>query len=183
MPAKRPASMTFLGITNVVFGALALIGSGFALYLLFGGATNMVPQGGLDLQAVLTERFEWYDGYAKTSAFASIPVALTLLASGIGLLQVKSWGRTLSNIYGVVAILTALVTLYINTQVVMPVMTELAQMNDSTAANGAEAGISGATGGSCLALGYPLILLIFVNRHGVKEAIREHAAQQPGVSP
>jgi len=175
--------MTFLGITNAVFGALAIIGSCVALYLLFGGGISLVPEGSVDLQAELTKRFDWYDTYAKATALASLPVAITLFAGGVGLLKMLPWGRTLSNAYGALAILTALITLYVNTQIVMPVMTELAQVNEALAASGAEGGISGAAGGSCLAIGYPLVLLIFVNRRGVKDAIRANTAPQPGETP
>ena len=183
MPVKRPAAMTFLGITNVVFGALAVIGSCVALYLLFVGNVSLVPEGSFDLQAELTKRFDWYDTYAKATALISLPVAGTLLAGGVGLLKMLPWGRTFSNAYGALAILTALVNLYVNTQIVMPVMTELAQMNETLAASGAEGGISGAAGGSCLAIGYPLILLFFVNRQGVKTAINANTNSQPGERP
>ena len=180
MHVKRPASLTFLGITNIVFGGLAVLGSVFALFLMFGGSESLIPEGGVDVQAMLTERHGWYDTYAKISAVLGLPVAIVLLASGIGLLKLYSWGRSLANAYAVFAIITAIVSLTINIMIVMPLMTELAQVDDPVVAGAGAGGLGGALAGSCMAIGYPVILLIFVNRKGVKDAIAAANQRQSG---
>jgi hypothetical protein len=92
---------------------------------------------------------------------------ILLLVGGIGLLMFRRWGRTLSLVYGVVAILLNIVNLLLQT-VFVP-----ASLSSSS---GSEAEAIGRGIGMMIAMVvmfiYPIIVLIFMSKPNVKAALK-----------
>ena len=104
----RPGGLTALAVLNFVFGALALFGAlGLAalLPLLAQGAPGMSEQQRSQLDALTTLG----RGPFLLSVAGSALTGLLLILSGIGYLQQKKFlGRTLGNVYAVLAIVAAI---------------------------------------------------------------------------
>ncbi len=91
----RTGSMTAIGILNIVFGALGtlifslmVLGAGF---LTAAGATSTTEEGGMLAMG---------GGILMLIGVGGLAINVMLLASGIGVLKVAPWGRTMSIIYG-----------------------------------------------------------------------------------
>lgn len=99
--------------------------------------------------------------------------AAALIAAGIGLLMIKPWARWLSIVYALVTIVFALIGLgitYVFT--VQPVIRAFSEQQppDQPMA-GAIGGAAGTMCGSVIALAYPIVLLIFMTRPHVVQAM------------
>ena len=90
---------------------------------------------------------------------------IILIVSGIGLLKRRNWGRTLSNVYAVIAIIQAIGTLVLNLVFLPEAMAEMpgAENNPGQAIGNIVGGV--------VALIYPILLLIFLNKPEVKSAL------------
>jgi len=90
---------------------------------------------------------------------------IILIVSGIGLLKRRNWGRTLSNVYAVVAILQAIGSLVLNLVFLPEAMAGMpGQENNPGQAIGSICG-------GIIAFIYPILLLIFLNKQDVKSAL------------
>ena len=90
---------------------------------------------------------------------------IILIVSGIGLLKQRNWGRTLSNVYAVVAILQAIGSLVLNLDFLPEALADMPGQEN----NPAQA--IGNICGGIIALIYPILLLIFLNKQEVREAL------------
>src|SRR5262245_45794346 len=110
MAQARPTSVTVMAILNIIFGSL------FTLMCMCEGASlvmnaaGMNPgQGGNDPNVRMMEQLmSELPGYmvVRVATFLlNFSLSVLLLVSGIGLLNMKSWARVASIIYGVVNIL------------------------------------------------------------------------------
>lgn len=104
--ARRPKTPLVLGIISLVFGAFGLLGdvSAFVMYLL-------MPQMAAFQQA-LVEKSGQSMNYVISMWIIGTLLGVWLLATGIGLVRYRSWGRMGFNVYAVVRILVALVGVY-----------------------------------------------------------------------
>ncbi len=91
----RTGSMTAFGILNIVFGALGtlmfslmVLGAGV---LTAAGASSTTEEGNMLAMG---------GGILMLVGVVGLAINVMLLASGIGVLKVARWGRTLSIIYG-----------------------------------------------------------------------------------
>ena len=91
---QAPTSVTVFGILNIVFGLLGLFGTAFSAVALFAAGGNnpfLVNQPPL----VMT----WMQFSIVLGGVASV----VLLISGVGLLRLRPWGRTMAIGYAVYA--------------------------------------------------------------------------------
>jgi hypothetical protein len=98
----RPVSVIIFGTLNLVFGAFSLIGVAIQLIVQLGFANAMQPQfsGGYELyQRIMTP-------FAVAAVFAQI-------ASGLGLLLLKEWGRKLALVFAVYTFVATTINLVI----------------------------------------------------------------------
>jgi peptidoglycan/LPS O-acetylase OafA/YrhL len=106
---QRPTSVTVFGILNIVFAALGFFGV-VASVMMFtataASSNNPVIQ--------LVQDNPSYAAYMKVSIVLSVIISVVLLVTGIGLLKLKSWARTLSIIYGIVAIIMVIASSIMN---------------------------------------------------------------------
>jgi len=110
---RRPTSVVVLGILNIIFGSLGLVCvvcAGFGL-LVGSSLTNLGPPGAqnqpnaLDQQKFLADHVTGYVPIEATRAVIGLVLAALLLASGIGLLKMRSWARLAGLVYGGVEVI------------------------------------------------------------------------------
>jgi hypothetical protein len=119
MPASRPTSVTVMAIFHIIIGGLGLAGDLCTLVLMgSGGQSFLMSLGGPEQQKLQEkllgqlETLPYYQVYKIGNAVTSIVFSIALLAAGIALLRMKSWGRTLSLVYAVFSILTKVLLAY-----------------------------------------------------------------------
>ena len=151
-PTKAPK---VFGILHIVFGVICGGCSGFGIFANLG-ALALVPG---DLKT--------YFLIMSIVSGLLVLMYIFLLVGGIGLLMSRTWGRTLSLIYGVVAILLNIVNLLLQT-VFVPDSLNLS--------SGSEAETIGRGIGMMIAMVvmfiYPIIVLIFMSKANVKAALK-----------
>src|SRR4051794_1788064 len=113
MVRKRPGVVTAMAVINMVFGILGLLGLlcsglGFVGMIVLAQA-QPAAAGQPDLGAM--PRFIDQEvpelKYVMAGALAAAAIrGFLLLFSGIGLLKMRRWGRTMGLAYGVIALLT-----------------------------------------------------------------------------
>lgn len=141
MSFARPTPVTVIAILHLVFGGLGLLCSLFALLMqsvfdptklmAMGGAPPGAAKG-IDPQELMKQVQERMPSYIQTAgiAFGAVDVILSimLIIAGIGLLQMRSWGRILSILYAVVSILIKIAFAVYTFILVMPVSREVNQV-------------------------------------------------------
>jgi hypothetical protein len=114
MAQQRPPAVTAMGILNLVFGGLGLVGLavGGGILLLVGllllnapaPAGQPTPADAFKLADERAPSLKYYFGYA---ALSGAVLAAVLTWSGVRLLQMRRSGRTLSLVYAVVSLVNA----------------------------------------------------------------------------
>jgi hypothetical protein len=168
-PASRPASLIVFGILNILFGVLGLCGTAgsAAMFLVELPSDPAVPNPVLEL----LKTDATYRLFMQVALVLGGLMALVLIVAGIGLLLAKGWGRTLSIGYAWYAILAGILGMIVNWMyLIQPTM---AAMKDAQgpAAMGALGGLIGGLLGGLFSLIYPILLLIFMNRKALRQAV------------
>ncbi len=112
MATQRTGGMTAVGVVNIVLG---VIGCLFSLLLLVGGGVLAASGGDFAAQAGSDESFGMV---AQGAGMVVVLLGLVLLVtwlltmiSGIGVLMMRSWGRTLAMICGAAIIVVNLLSI------------------------------------------------------------------------
>jgi hypothetical protein len=120
MERRRPTAVTVMGVLNIVFGSLSLLctlclGIMFLFVsALFSQPLPPMPQGpGMppnvppinEVWDLMRQQVTWLMPYLIGSLLVGLVLAIMLIIAGIGLLNMKRWGRVLSIIYAVVTII------------------------------------------------------------------------------
>ncbi|GIW81751.1 MAG: hypothetical protein KatS3mg105_3558 [Gemmatales bacterium] len=173
MVPARPTSATVFGVLNILFGVLGFCGIGAALISLVippGRPTNSPVIG-------IIERNPLYHAYTLISSLVSIPFVIALVAGGIGLLMGRMWGRTLSIVYAIYAMISTVIGLIFNWILVWEPLMEIINTGPAGPQKAAAlGGIAGGVFGTCLAFIYPVVLLIFMSASSFKSALRAYQA-------
>jgi hypothetical protein len=144
------------GILNIVFGSICGLCTGAGMVMFFGVMALIKSLGG---------DMGWVGPATLVLGGLGFIFNIILVVSGIGLLKRRNWGRTLSNVYAVVAILQAIGSLVLNLVFLPEAMADMP---------GAENNPAQAIGNICggiIALIYPILLLIFLNKQEVKSVL------------
>jgi hypothetical protein len=103
MNTQRTGGMLTFGILNIVFGSLGLLGS---LLMILGG--GLLAAGGAAMEAEMAGEAEGMGAMAAAGGgiFAIIGLVMAVccalgIASGVGLIKVAPWGRTLTIVVSV----------------------------------------------------------------------------------
>ena len=153
------------GILNIVFAVLGLFGLIVSLLLFLPAAAsthNPVVQ--------LIHDSPTYAAWMKVSMGLGVADVAAKLVAGIGLLRLQAWGRWLSivvSIYALVMVVVAGVVNYF--YLVQPLLAQAAD-KQGTEHMAAVGGAIGGIFGSCFGLIYPVLLLIFMFQPKVKAA-------------
>jgi len=148
-PRPRPQSVTVLGILNIVFGGLSILCSPLGIIGL------IIPQPNSPFQISAGMKL-----FSLVSYGVGFIFAIVLLASGIGLLNLKKWARQAAYIYGWVAIAWGGLGIVMSVIFFRP---DLGGVSQEAMA----AVIGGLVGGMCggiFGLVYPIILVIFLRK-------------------
>lgn len=174
-PRGRPAAIVVFGILNLVFGTLGVCGTAASSAMLFIDIPRnpAIPNPALDLiQSNATYRL-----FVQVMMTLGTIFAVVLVVAGIGLLLSKAWGRTLSIVYGWYAILGIIIGMIAHWVFLMqPLLVDMWQADGNSGPNTAAfVGIFGGLVGGCLGLIYPVILLVFMYRPALRDALAGRA--------
>jgi hypothetical protein len=173
---RRPAPVNVFGILNIAFSVMMIFSLLFLIASFFLGDMPVFR----DNPAFKMARdYPAYKTIQEVSVILGIPSTLVLLMAGVGLLKLKSWGRTLSIFYGFYAILQSLGLGVANYFVLLrPMLETHVNLKDPQAMGEFFGAIFGTLAG-CLGIIYPILLIIFMNRRSVIDALRAG----PGAGP
>jgi hypothetical protein len=150
--SKPPGSIKVFGILNIVFGSLGILCTPISLIFV------MVASQKLGYSPFMTQ-------WVVASGIVGILGACVLLASGIGLLKMRPWSRKLAVYYAMFACALTV----INTLVTL---TNLPSGGPNP--EGQKIGaFAGAAFGLAIGLTYNFLLIFFLSKPAVKEALGE----------
>jgi len=164
--SKPPASITVFGVLNLVFGALGICG------LIFAGIGIVVekmdwPNQPPNPVAEVMNQHPIYSGFQMVNVGLGFVVTVLLIVAGVSLLKRRRLGRTLSNLYGIYGIVMSLISMFLFVvflrQDLMPITQDGMPLGVITFWAG--------LGGGLFGMVYPVLLLIFINRDKVKQAL------------
>jgi len=188
----RPGAPKVLGVLSIIFGSTLL------LFSMVGGCISLAgKQGGQsatwmvkglpnpEARAAAYQRF--YDAahpatVAQTMIFTLMSAGLLII--GIGQLHYKSWARSLSIYWGVLALLTLVASVLLSLLVVRPanqaLFAELSSISSASSMDSALNSMLGSFASSpVMVLGsvvfyapFPIILMIYFSRAGIREAMQ-----------
>ena len=174
---QRPTSVTVFGILNILWGLFGLFGNAVAAVMMV--ALAAAPPNAVVRAQTSPAMMAWVEVNLALGAIACI----ALVASGIGLLNMKPWGRKVSIGYAIYALFSAAVGLAVQGWfVTLPVMQEV-QHNNSPESAAAVGGLIGGIFGGCLSCIYPVLLWYFMSRPQVVAAIEGMPAPSDGLGP
>ena len=167
---QRPTSVTVFGILNLVFAVLGLCGVGLGVFGLAVASTLPAGEGPPNLQREALQE-PGYQAFTYASIGLGALASIVLAIAGVGLLKLKSWGRSLSLGYAAYSIVMQIVGVVVSyIFVIQPAVALAEQGNDPQAQTQMFAAIFGGAVGGCLGLIYPFLLAFFMFRPTVKSA-------------
>ncbi len=171
----RPISVTVFGILNLVFAALGLCGLGFSIITFMISQNSNMPNPVMEMMR--TNQF--YMSYMYAVMLLGLVFTVVLVVAGIGLLRFKPYGRTLSIIYSVYSIVICIVGTAVNYfALVAPLLNDAQKIPNAAMRAGAIGGAIGGMVGGLLGLIYPVLLLVFMYRRNVMQALRAEASEK-----
>ena len=169
---QPPAAAKVFGILNILFGVLGICGIAMSAVVLFVPLGAEMTKDNPALQ--LMQENALYRTFTQVAVVLGFIATVALIVGGIGLLQLRPYGRTLSIGYGIYAIAMNLLGMVINVAYVFPALLENANAaGGGPAAAGAWGGIIGGVGGGCLGIIFPILLLYFMFRPNMVAAFRK----------
>jgi len=164
---QRPVSVTVFAVLNIVFGTMGFVAMIFSIVIM-----RVLPTTPDNPVLDIMRNSPGYATWMKIALPLGFLATGVSVASGIGLLKLKSWGRLLAigyAIYGIVASLAGAVANYIF--VMHPLMEQASQKSGPEAAGLIGVAIGG-TFGTCFGMILPVLLLFFMFRPNVVAAFR-----------
>jgi len=159
---KRPPVVTVFGVLNLVFalGGLCVAAITTPLLTLQKGAEPADPLYAPYLEHPLFLMF------TKASIVLSAFLYVLLATSGVGLLLMKGWGRSLAVVFATVTIVLSALGLALEYTIYLPAVLEhTGTMAEGPVKTGMVIGAyGGLVMGACFGLAYPIALLIFMTR-------------------
>jgi hypothetical protein len=169
-PPARPTVITVFGVLNLVFGGLGIV-SVIATLILLNVASALptsMPNPVLDAM----RDNAGYRTFTYVATGLGSAACIVLIVSGIGLLQMRPYGRTLAIAYGIYGVVAGLAALIANiTMVFGPMMQKMHDLPGPQQA-GVMGGLVGGVIGGAVGMAFPVILLFFMYRPNVISALR-----------
>jgi hypothetical protein len=170
---ERPQSITALGILNIAFGLIGIMGS--------LGTTSMYAAARANPAIEVMRDSVAYNSYLKFMVPLSVVFGFVALAAGVGLLRMLPWARKLSIGYGIWIIVRTVVNGVVTARTLIPAMLAKAAALSGVPSLIVKFTAYGLLFGSVLAFIYPALLIYFMTRPHVKLALAGQAAA-PGPS-
>ncbi len=143
MPRERPAMITTVAILNLIIGGLGLLCGvcGLGGIAFSGGLLKMTGAAAGDVMAGINERVPGFYFWLFAKISLALVLSVLLVVAGIGLLNRKKWGRTLSLVYAVLTIPLQIAYVLFQLLLVQPANKEvLARVRPAPMAPGQAAG-------------------------------------------
>ena len=174
---KRPTSVTVFGILNIVFAVIGMCGVAVtaAQPAIQQAVEQAAKADGQEVQQDPVQKLLAADPKVRLigniSTGSGVVVSLVLLISGVALLLMKPWGRTLSIVYAVYDILSKIAFSALSFWFIQSAL-EGQEAVPAEIPPGAIQGIFAVGFGCSLIFGlvYPILLLIFMFRTTVTKA-------------
>jgi hypothetical protein len=181
MRRRRPTAVLIIAILHFVFGGIGLLCN------VCGGVMDLAgsPQArAADPQQarrkevteqVMSQRIPLYRAYTLGNKISSLLTSLLMIASGVGLLLMQSWGRWLSVVYAVLSILVNLIVLVYTIAFFTPAYEEVfRRLPPQSDQEQLAMSISkvGGPGMACVMLIYPVAVLIVMLLPSIGAAFR-----------
>lgn len=162
--SNRPVGVTIFAILHLLFGASGLvIAISTLVFSAIGGAVDFgpVPLG----ETVDQPAYRLVTGVIGTLDFF---LCTALLAAGLGLLKMRGWARQVSLVYAVYTIIAAAVSSVVQYSIIyLPLIERVA--GDAIRKEEASAlGIVLAVSVACIGMIYPLAILFYFFRPGIR---------------
>src|SRR5581483_7369562 len=173
------------GVLQLVFGAIGLICGAIALSGISesltagqrgGGAAGAPSQA--EIQKMIEEELPNQKLEEKVEYGVGLILSVLMIASGIGLVQMKNWGRMVANVYAVLSIIFRISSIIYAVIFVMPGMNRVADRmatkmgaNGSTVASAMKIGAIGGLVFAAVIVIYPIIVLVVLNMASAKAAL------------
>ncbi|MCE9528115.1 MAG: hypothetical protein K8R36_18900 [Planctomycetales bacterium] len=169
---QNPTAATVFGILNILFGVVGLCGLTLSAVLMFSALSAQMAKDNPALQLMETNAI--YRTFTQVAVVLGFVATVVLIIAGIGLLQIRPYGRTLSIGYGVYSIVMNVLGMIINVAFVFPALLESANAaGGGPAAAGAWGGLIGGVFGGCMGFVYPGLLLYFMFRPNMVAAFKK----------
>jgi hypothetical protein len=164
---QRPQAIRVLGILNVVLALLGVLGL-LGTYAMYFGDFKIGPRNPV---IELARSSPGYMSFLRWSfAIGGVRCAL-LLAGGLGLLGVKAWARKVNIAFALFGLVSGIASVAATYHYLIG---PLSKSSDP----GAAAGAFGGMAGMVLTFVYPLVILVFMMKQDVREAL-ERASEPP----
>ena len=162
--SNRPVGVTIFSILHLLFGASGLVlAISTLVFSAIGGAVDFgpIPLG----ETVDQPGYRLVTGVIGTLDFF---LCTALLAAGLGLLKMRGWARQVSLLYAVYTIIAAAVSSVVQYSLIyLPLIERVA--GDAIGKEGASAlGIVLAVSVACIGMIYPLAILFYFLRPGIR---------------
>lgn len=152
----RPTSVTVFSILNIIFGVILISCLPFAIIGLF----MPQPEGAFETSSAMTT-------FSMIDTIVGFVFGIVLIASGIGLLNLKAWARKMAFAYGWCGILWAVIRIIANIMIVIGIIGQMGGEYQQAMITG---GIIGGICGGSIWLIYPILLVVYMNRPYVIDA-------------
>jgi hypothetical protein len=200
MARYRPTAVLVLAILHFVGGGLGLVGDlvGIAMQAMSANQAGAAPgpnqpvtaqNFGAGLNRYVEEKVPSYQALTFAQLAFGLVLDVVLLVGGVGLLNMRPYGRTVSLGYAVLSILARLFGIVYGLAVVLPVTNEyldkVVQQNPGMSAvvtGGRVGGVIGLLVGAVFIL-YPIAVLIVLLRPRVAAAFRDGAPPDEPAEP
>jgi hypothetical protein len=167
--SDRPTGVTVFAILNVLFGLTGILGVILSwAILMLGDRINLGPNPVMDALRD-NEAFRLYN---LVMGAIGLGFSVALLASGFGLLKMRSWARTVALVYAVYTIFATVIGAFANYQFIYRPVMERAAGQQNAEQLAIISGMIGGFAGACVALILPFAILIYFLRPSVKQAFQ-----------
>jgi hypothetical protein len=174
----KPVGIIIIAALDLLFGAMGLFGLVMSAFMFLvlprlvpGGGPGFTPGAGTPFSGVMSTPA--YHAFMGVSAVVGGVFAIVQLGAGLGLVQMRTWGRTLALAYGWGNVVWIPLATLLNVIIVVRPMLEEGQKVGGPAAFGAQFGAAGAIGGACFGSLLPIATLIVMNRENVVAAFEK----------
>jgi hypothetical protein len=190
MPHKRPLAVVVIAVLQLVFGAVSLCGavtelSGAAEQVASVSQVNVPGEAKVTQQDVLKY---WRDNLPsewaveRVSAASGVVLSLMMIASAVGLLQMRAWGLFLALAYAALSLVLTVAEAVYNFGVRAPALAEFTRQLAATGGRDAQMAPQVLQVSfllvfvvSALTAVYPLLVLLVLLRPSVRAAFRGEA--------
>jgi hypothetical protein len=172
LASQRPAAATVFGVLNILFGVMGLCGTLASALFMVIPLSPQLTQNNPALQ--LMEENAFYRLFTQIGVGLNFIACIVLIVAGIGLYQLKPYGRTFSIGYSVYTIVMNLIGNVVNFVVVFPGMLAIAaDAGGGPAEFAVYVGIGAGIASGFIGFIYPGLLLFFMYRPAVAAAFKQ----------